>query len=101
MTSPTRNPSKSAFLPVGVSDFLRRRRVEGLGGLGVLVGAATVLALISYNSEDPSLNTAVAGGVRNWLGAPGAPGCTIGGPVPTPVVRHDVVPATARRSRSL
>jgi DNA segregation ATPase FtsK/SpoIIIE, S-DNA-T family len=30
------------------------------------------LALISYHPTDPSLNTAAAGPVKNWIGAPGA-----------------------------
>ncbi|MBV8686674.1 MAG: DNA translocase FtsK 4TM domain-containing protein [Alphaproteobacteria bacterium] len=40
----------------------------GLGALALLVA----LALISYRPTDPSLNTAAAGPVRNWIGAPGA-----------------------------
>ena len=41
---------------------------------GALGGAALLLllALVSYHSTDPSLNTAAAGPVRNWVGAPGA-----------------------------
>jgi S-DNA-T family DNA segregation ATPase FtsK/SpoIIIE len=40
----------------------------GLGALALLV----LLALVSYRPTDPSLNTAAAGPVRNWVGAPGA-----------------------------
>ncbi|MEA3053814.1 MAG: segregation ATPase FtsK/SpoIIIE, family [Sphingomonadales bacterium] len=39
-----------------------------LGGLALL----SLLALVSYSPTDPSLNTAAAGPVRNWVGAPGA-----------------------------
>ncbi|HYD38890.1 MAG TPA: DNA translocase FtsK 4TM domain-containing protein, partial [Allosphingosinicella sp.] len=39
-----------------------------LGALALLV----LLALVSYRPTDPSLNTAAAGPVRNWVGAPGA-----------------------------
>jgi S-DNA-T family DNA segregation ATPase FtsK/SpoIIIE len=41
---------------------------------GAVGGAALLLllALVSYRSTDPSLNTAAAGPVRNWVGAPGA-----------------------------
>jgi S-DNA-T family DNA segregation ATPase FtsK/SpoIIIE len=43
--------------------------------LGGCLGAAALLlllALVSYRTSDPSLNTAAAGPVANWLGAPGA-----------------------------
>jgi S-DNA-T family DNA segregation ATPase FtsK/SpoIIIE len=40
----------------------------GLGAAALLV----LLALVSYRPTDPSLNTAAAGPVRNWVGAPGA-----------------------------
>jgi S-DNA-T family DNA segregation ATPase FtsK/SpoIIIE len=41
---------------------------------GALGGAALLLllALVSYRTSDPSLNTAAAGPVGNWLGTPGA-----------------------------
>ncbi|HEX4738239.1 MAG TPA: DNA translocase FtsK 4TM domain-containing protein [Allosphingosinicella sp.] len=41
---------------------------------GAMGGAALLaaLALASYHPTDPSLNTAAAGPVRNWIGAPGA-----------------------------
>src|SRR3954469_5947976 len=39
-----------------------------LGGFALLA----LLALLSYSPTDPSLNTAAAGPVRNWVGAPGA-----------------------------
>jgi len=43
--------------------------------IGGALGAAALLlllALVSYRTTDPSLNTAAAGPVRNWVGAPGA-----------------------------
>jgi S-DNA-T family DNA segregation ATPase FtsK/SpoIIIE len=43
--------------------------------IGSTMGAAALLAalaLASYHSTDPSLNTAAAGPARNWIGAPGA-----------------------------
>jgi S-DNA-T family DNA segregation ATPase FtsK/SpoIIIE len=43
--------------------------------IGGALGAAALLmllALVSYQPTDPSLNTAAAGPVRNWVGAPGA-----------------------------
>ncbi|MHA6718641.1 FtsK/SpoIIIE family DNA translocase [Sphingomonas sp. RS6] len=36
------------------------------------VTAALLLALVSYRSADPSLNTAAAGPARNWMGGVGA-----------------------------
>jgi DNA segregation ATPase FtsK/SpoIIIE, S-DNA-T family len=42
------------------------------GGLLLLLCGALLLALLSYNAHDPSLNTATAQAPRNWLGAPGA-----------------------------
>jgi S-DNA-T family DNA segregation ATPase FtsK/SpoIIIE len=43
--------------------------IGGAVGAGALL---LLLALVSYHSTDPSLNTAAAGPVRNWVGAPGA-----------------------------
>jgi S-DNA-T family DNA segregation ATPase FtsK/SpoIIIE len=43
--------------------------------IGGALGAAALLlllALVSYHPTDPSLNTAAAGPVHNWIGAPGA-----------------------------
>ncbi|MDB5721771.1 MAG: translocase FtsK, partial [Alphaproteobacteria bacterium] len=40
----------------------------GLGAFALL----SLVALISYHPSDPSLNTAAAGPVRNWLSTPGA-----------------------------
>jgi S-DNA-T family DNA segregation ATPase FtsK/SpoIIIE len=50
-----------------------RRSGAVLGGLA-LAGFALLaaLALVSYRTSDPSLNTAAAGPVGNWIGAPGA-----------------------------
>ncbi|HEX8380278.1 MAG TPA: DNA translocase FtsK 4TM domain-containing protein, partial [Allosphingosinicella sp.] len=44
-----------------------------LGGATLIVVALLLLtALVTYKPTDPSLNTAAAGPVENWLGAPGA-----------------------------
>jgi S-DNA-T family DNA segregation ATPase FtsK/SpoIIIE len=44
-----------------------------LGGSALIVAAALLLtALASYRPTDPSLNTAAAGPVLNWMGVPGA-----------------------------
>ncbi len=59
-----------------VSDEMRAaltRRAWQAGGVAViaLIGTASV-ALISWSAQDPSLNNAAEGDVRNLLGAPGA-----------------------------
>ncbi len=53
-------------------DILRRRLAEMVGF--ALAGAIALfaLALVSWSVRDPSLNHAVDGPVRNWLGWPGA-----------------------------
>ncbi len=53
-------------------DILRRRLAEMIGF--ALAGAVALfsLALVSWSVRDPSLNHAVDGPVRNWLGWPGA-----------------------------
>ncbi|MEZ2409991.1 DNA translocase FtsK [Bosea sp. RCC_152_1] len=59
-------------LPDPVREFLSRRAAE-LTGLGLLALMAVVaLALASWSANDPSLNNATNGAVRNWLGRPGA-----------------------------
>jgi len=64
---------QAAFLPAGLGDFVRRRLVE-LAGLALMAAAAVlILSMLSYDSTDPSINT--AGGndnVNNLLGSPGA-----------------------------
>jgi S-DNA-T family DNA segregation ATPase FtsK/SpoIIIE len=59
-------------VPEPLRDFTRRRMAE-LTGLGLLclVGALG-LSLASWSVQDPSLNHAVDGPVRNLLGRPGA-----------------------------
>ncbi|MDE2199425.1 MAG: DNA translocase FtsK 4TM domain-containing protein, partial [Rhodospirillales bacterium] len=52
---------------------LMQRRLEELGAVALaLLGGALLVALASYHSADPSLDTATAGGAANWLGRPGA-----------------------------
>ncbi len=50
-----------------------RRSGAVLGGVALCLGALlTLLALVSYRPSDPSLNTAAAGPVKNWIGSAGA-----------------------------
>src|SRR5580704_17845993 len=50
----------------------KRRLFEGLGSALVLVCFLLVLALLTYNPADPSLNTAVDASPGNFLGRDGA-----------------------------
>ncbi len=59
-------------VPEPLRDFARRRMAE-LAGLGLLCLVSGLgLALASWSVQDPSLNHAVEGPVRNLLGRPGA-----------------------------
>ena len=51
---------------------MRRSWAMLIGGAFGAAALLALLALISYHPTDPSLNTAAAGPVRNWIGAPGA-----------------------------
>ncbi len=66
---------QKGFLPEAVKIFIARRVIDA-AALGLLMlGLFTVLSLISYSHDDPSLNTAAAvpaGRIGNWLGLPGA-----------------------------
>jgi DNA segregation ATPase FtsK/SpoIIIE, S-DNA-T family len=63
---------KSPFMPPALAAFLRRRSLEAVGLLLLLIGAALLLALATYSSLDPSANRAATGAVHNWLGSHGA-----------------------------
>ncbi len=59
-------------IPDPLRTFVLRRGAEVLGlGLVILV-AGTALALLTWSVQDPSLNHATSGPVRNWLGWRGA-----------------------------
>ena len=50
-----------------------RRRLAGLGAMVLAAAAVGLLAvLLTYDAQDPSLNTATARAARNVFGAPGA-----------------------------
>ena len=64
--------SAADYIPEPAREFLARRAAE-VSGLALLCGAgATALALASWSVQDPSLNHATAGPIRNLLGDPGA-----------------------------
>jgi S-DNA-T family DNA segregation ATPase FtsK/SpoIIIE len=66
--------SKPGLVPEGVKIFIARRIIDSAALVLLGFGLCLFLAIISYDHEDPSMNTAAASsdGVRNWLGRPGA-----------------------------
>jgi S-DNA-T family DNA segregation ATPase FtsK/SpoIIIE len=71
--------SVTSFKPRGAGDsfagaghFDSRRRAEFEGFLLSVAGLLVLLSLISYHSLDPSLDTASASAVHNWIGRAGA-----------------------------
>jgi S-DNA-T family DNA segregation ATPase FtsK/SpoIIIE len=64
--------AKSPLLPPPAVRFLRRRTLEALGAALMLLAAALLAALVTYDGNDPSLNRAADGPVGNLLGLPGA-----------------------------
>ena len=63
---------KMAFLPFGTTAFIRRRCIDGLALVLALAAGALAVALIGYDSTDPSLNTATLQAAQNPLGPAGA-----------------------------
>jgi DNA segregation ATPase FtsK/SpoIIIE, S-DNA-T family len=55
-----------------LKDVMQRRFKEVLGLVMLALSVALAIALASWSVRDPSLNNAVEGPVRNWLGTPGA-----------------------------
>ncbi|WP_157216092.1 DNA translocase FtsK [Flavisphingomonas formosensis] len=57
-------------------DTVKRGAVRSgalVGGVGLVILTVLIgLALASYHTSDPSLNTAAGGPARNWIGTPGA-----------------------------
>ncbi|WP_421995128.1 DNA translocase FtsK 4TM domain-containing protein [Reyranella sp.] len=65
-------PRKTAILPEGGRDFLRRRMMEMVGAAVAAAGVLLLLALFTFNPLDPSLNHATSRAPHNILGLPGA-----------------------------
>jgi S-DNA-T family DNA segregation ATPase FtsK/SpoIIIE len=65
-------PERLAQWRSGVKRSVRRTWAMLIGGAMGAAALLAALALASYHPTDPSLNTAAAGPVRNWIGAPGA-----------------------------
>ncbi len=70
-----RSKSSRQWLPDSLREFLVRRICE-IGGVLLFAAAAALwISLLTYNSNDPSLNTAANTGpenIHNWLGKPGS-----------------------------
>jgi S-DNA-T family DNA segregation ATPase FtsK/SpoIIIE len=65
-------PRKTAILPEGGRDFLRRRMMELVGAAVAGLGVMVLLALFTYSPGDPSLNHATGRAPHNTMGVPGA-----------------------------
>ncbi len=64
-----------SFLPIWAQAFLARRLVDIFASLFLIGGLFMLIALMSYDHQDPSWNTASAAGnadIANWGGAKGA-----------------------------
>jgi len=63
---------KTAFLPAGATDYLKKRAVECAGIALIGTAFALLVALVSFNIADPSPNNANGQIPTNLLGHPGA-----------------------------
>src|ERR1700741_4101556 len=70
--APSIAPRKTAILPEGGRDFLRRRMMELVGAVVAALGVGVLLALFTYSPGDPSLNHATGRAPHNIVGVPGA-----------------------------
>ena len=67
-----KDSQKLQILPVGASEFLRKRAMELAGLFFVALGVVMALSLLSFNPEDPGVNRAVDTPAVNMLGTEGA-----------------------------
>ena len=72
MTMRATTSSAVDSVPEQLQEFARRRASEIIGAALVVAVLAVSAALATWSVQDPSLNHAAAGKVRNILGAPGA-----------------------------
>jgi S-DNA-T family DNA segregation ATPase FtsK/SpoIIIE len=72
MTDETGSLIRGPFLPADWREFLKRRAVEAGGLLLMVLAGALLLALLSFDASDPSLNTAADRPPTNLMGYPGS-----------------------------
>ncbi len=62
------------IVPDSIQAFTARRIVDFVGAFFALSGLFILISILSYNAQDPSLNTTGTSdvSVKNWLGRPGA-----------------------------
>ncbi|NVJ90056.1 MAG: DNA translocase FtsK 4TM domain-containing protein [Methylocystaceae bacterium] len=72
MARSTTKTQRTPLLPPGAQEFLLRRGIEILGVVLGAMGIVLALMLASYNSGDPSLNSASPHEVTNLMGSTGA-----------------------------
>src|SRR5690606_30805273 len=72
MANSARGAARGSILPADLTAALARRAAQVGGLVLIAAGIALAIALLSYDSTDPSLNRATAGPARNLLGLPGA-----------------------------
>jgi S-DNA-T family DNA segregation ATPase FtsK/SpoIIIE len=60
------------WLPPAVSDFAARRLVEAAGAALMAGALFGLFAVMSWSTDDPSLNNATMREPSNWMGLPGA-----------------------------
>ena len=65
-------PRKTAILPEGGRDFLRRRMMELVGIAVTALGMMLLVAIFTFSTADPSLNHATGMPPNNLMGLPGA-----------------------------
>ena len=72
MALSSRSYSRHAFLPSGVTAFLRRRAGQFMGLFTIFLAVMLAAILGTYHSSDPSWNLAIEGPANNILAFPGA-----------------------------
>ncbi len=66
------HPARTALLPAGLVDVIKRRIVKFSGLALIILALFWLVALFSYHHADPSLNSATNNPARNLLGLAGA-----------------------------
>ncbi|MBO4643904.1 MAG: DNA translocase FtsK 4TM domain-containing protein [Alphaproteobacteria bacterium] len=66
------NSERHSFLPASLKLFFRRLTIRCFGIAFICAGLLLSIALATYNSADPSVNTATGGVAANLLGSVGA-----------------------------